>query len=119
MAGDVLSATRADASEGDPELWTWKAKAGPGGERGLTPPAVANGRVYAGCWDGTIRSWEATTGAPRWSVQLGAPVAWPPVVSRGWVYAGLPGGRLVGFATGDPADDGWTMWGGGAGHNGG
>ncbi len=118
VAGDVLTATRAEARDTEPELWSWQAPAGPDGERGLTPPVVTNGRVYAGCADGRIRSWDAETGRLRWSADVGAPVAWPPVVWRGWVYAGLGAGRLVGFRTGDAEDHGWAMWGGGMGHNG-
>jgi hypothetical protein len=51
-------------------------------------------------------------------VQVGAPCHWQPVVSQGWVFAGLEDGSLVGLATGDPADTDWPMWGGGCGHNG-
>jgi outer membrane protein assembly factor BamB len=116
ITGDELAAV--DVASGA-ELWRWRASARSDGERALTPPAVANGRVYAGSRDGRLLSWDAETGALRWAVAAGAPVAWQPVVSGGWVYAGLADGALVGFATGDPGDDGWPMWGGGPGHNGG
>jgi outer membrane protein assembly factor BamB len=118
VAGDVLSATRAQASHAEDELWTWEAPRGVNGERGMTPPAVTNGRVYAGCGDGRVRSWDARTGALRWSVDVHSRVAWPPVVWKGWVYVGLDAGRIVAFSTGDPQDHGWGMWGGGPGHNG-
>ncbi|PYJ08872.1 MAG: hypothetical protein DME25_00280 [Verrucomicrobia bacterium] len=88
------------------------------GERRLTPPAVANGRVWAGTWDGRILSWDALTGDLRWAVKVGAPCHWQPIISEGWVYAGLEDGALLGFATGDPLDTDWPMWGGGCGHNG-
>jgi Ca-activated chloride channel family protein len=116
ITGDELSA--ADVASGR-ELWRWRAPERKDGERALTPAAVANGRVHAGSRDGRLRSWDARSGALRWAVPVGAAVAWQPVVSGGWVYAGLANGELVGIATGDALDDGWPMWGGGPGHNGG
>ena len=99
-------------------VWSWDGDRSVDGERRLTPPAVANGRVWAGTWAGSVRSWDAASGARRWEVPVGAPCHWQPVVADGWVYAGLEDGSLVGFRTDDPADDGWPMWGGGPGHNG-
>ena len=113
--GDRLEAS--DARTGN-ILWSWHGAVATEGERRLTPPAVANGRVWAGTWDGRVVSWDALTGRIRWAVTLGAPCHWQPVVSGGWLYAGLENGDLVGFATGDPQDTDWPMWGGGCGHNG-
>jgi Ca-activated chloride channel family protein len=113
--GDRLEAS--DARTGE-VFWTWHDAAPCEGERRLTPPAVANGRVWAGTWDGRILSWDALTGNIRWAVKAGAPCHWQPVISEGWVYAGLEDGTLLGFATGDPQDTDWPMWGGGSGHNG-
>jgi Ca-activated chloride channel family protein len=115
ITGEELAAV--DLASGN-EVWRWRAAEQADGERALTPPAVVNGRVYAGSRDGRVLSWDAETGALRWAVAVGAPVAWQPVVSGGWVYAGLTTGEIVGFATGDAGDDGWPMWGGGPGHNG-
>jgi outer membrane protein assembly factor BamB len=113
--GDRLEAS--DARTGE-VLWSWQDAQAVEGERRLTPPAVANGRVWAGTWDGRIISWDALLGDVRWAVKVGAPCHWQPVVSDGWVYAGLEDGSLIGFATGDPLDTDWPMWGGGCGHNG-
>lgn len=99
-------------------LWRWEAKTAADGERALTPPAVANGRVWVGSWDGRLVSLNAATGAVRWEVPVGGPVHWQPVASGGRVFAGLEQGELVCVETGDPCDDGWPMWGGGPGHNG-
>lgn len=115
VVGDELAAASLDTGR---ELWRWKAGFDADAERAITPPAVANGRVYAATREGRVLSWEAETGALRWSVDLGAPVAWQPVVAGGWVFVGGVDGRLRAFATGDPQDDGWPMWGGGPGHNG-
>ena len=113
--GDRLEAS--DARSGE-ILWTWQDAAATEGERRLTPPAVANGRVWAGTWDGRILSWDALTGDVRWAVKTGAACHWQPVINDGWIHAGLEDGSLIGFATGDPLDSDWPMWGGGCGHNG-
>ncbi len=113
--GDRLEASEARTGN---LLWQWQAARPMEGERRLTPPAVANGRVWAGTWDGRLVSWDAQTGKVRWAAELGAPCHWQPVVNEGWVYAGLEDSSMVAFATGDPLDTGWPMWGGGCGHNG-
>jgi hypothetical protein len=113
--GDQLEAS--DARTGE-VLWSWHDAGRIEGERRLTPPAVANGRVWAGTWDGRVISWDALTGDVRWAVKVGGSCHWQPVVSDGWVYAGLENGSLLGFATGDALDTDWPMWGGGPGHNG-
>jgi Ca-activated chloride channel homolog len=113
--GDRLEARNVET---DSLEWSWSNAKGYEGERRLSAPAVANGRVWAGTWDGRVISWDAASGAVRWEVAVGAPCLWQPTVSNGWVYAGLADGSLVGVHTGDPADDGWSMWGGGPGHNG-
>jgi Ca-activated chloride channel family protein len=115
VVGDELAAVSAD---GGAELWRWKADAAVEGERAITPPAVANGRVYAATRAGRVLSWEAETGTLRWAVELGARVGWQPAVSGAWVFVGCSDGNLCAFSTGDPLDDGWPMWGGGPGHNG-
>lgn len=113
--GDVLTAR---SIRDGALLWDWSGSSRHEGEREITPPAVANGRVLIGTWDGRLVSFDAVTGAVRWAIEAGAPVHWQPVMARGWVAAGLANGELVAFRTGDSADDGWPMWGGGAGHNG-
>ncbi len=113
--GDRLEAS--DVRSGE-VLWTWQDAQATEGERRLTPPAVANGRVWAGTWDGRLISWDAQSGEMRWSVGLGAPCHWQPVVSDGWAYVGLEDGSLLAVETGDPLDTDWPMWGGGCGHNG-
>ena len=85
---------------------------------GIPTPAVANGRVWAGTWDGRIISWDAKSGDVRWAVKVGAPCHWQPTICDGKVFAGLEDGTLLGFDTGDPLESNWPMWGGGPGHNG-
>jgi Ca-activated chloride channel family protein len=112
--GDRLEARNVDTHE---LLWCWQG-AEKDGNRALTPPAVANGRVLAGTADGRVLQWDAKTGEVRFDVCVGGGVHWQPVMSRGQVAVGLEDGSLVLFETGDAADDGWPMWGGGPGHNG-
>ncbi|MCP4903949.1 MAG: PQQ-binding-like beta-propeller repeat protein [bacterium] len=114
-AGDRLEATEIASGR---HLWSWGEARAEAGERRLTPPAVANGRVLVGTWDGRLVSFEARTGAERWQVSVGAPVHWQPTMSGGSVFAGLEDGSVVCVRTGDPRDDAWPMWGGGSGHNG-
>jgi len=82
--GDHLEASDARSRE---VLWSWRDAALTEGERRLTPPAVANGRVWAGTWDGRVISWDALTGDVRWAVKVGGSCHWQPAVSYGWVYA--------------------------------
>lgn len=113
--GDRLEARALDTRA---VIWSWTDASAEEGERRLTPPAVANGRLLIGTWDGRLVSFDALDGRKRWDVAAGAPCHWQPVMMGGRVFAGLEDGSLVAFETGDPLDDGWPMWGGGPGHNG-
>jgi outer membrane protein assembly factor BamB len=113
--GDALEAR---TLEPDAIKWSWRGAEACGGNRALTPPAVANGRVLAGTADGRIIQWDAETGAIRFEVSVGAPVHWMPIMAKGLIAAGLEDGSLVVFDTGDAANDGWAQWGGAPGHNG-
>jgi Ca-activated chloride channel family protein len=112
--GDRLEARNVETHD---LLWAWQGEE-KGGNRALTPPAVANGRVLAGTADGRLLQWDAATGAVRFDVRVGGGVHWQPVMSQGRIAVGLEDGSLVVFETGDVKDDGWPMWGGGPGHNG-
>ena len=114
-AGDRLEATEITSGR---VLWIWGDARAMEGERRLTPPAVANGRVLVGTWDGRLVSLDAASGMVRWDVSVGAPVHWQPTMAGGRVFAGLEDGSVVCVETGDPGYDGWAMWGGGPGHNG-
>jgi len=114
-AGDHLEATEIASGR---VVWSWEDAKAYAGERRLTPPAVANGRLLVGTWDGRLVSFEAETGQVRWEVPVGAPVHWQPTMANGRVFAGLEDGSVVCVHTGDPLHDGWSMWGGGPGHNG-
>jgi outer membrane protein assembly factor BamB len=113
--GDRLEARALDTGA---VIWSWTDASAEEGERRLTPPAVANGRLLIGTWDGRLVSFDAMDGRKRWDVAVGAPCHWQPVMEGGRIFAGLEDGSLVAFETGDPLDDGWPMWGGGPGHNG-
>jgi outer membrane protein assembly factor BamB len=52
-------------------------------------PAVVNGIVYSGFGDGTIRAFDETTGAPKWTYTTGGGTGYSsPAVSNGIVYVG-------------------------------
>jgi len=84
----------------------------------LTPPAIANGKLFFGTSQGAIHCLEEATGEEFWSVPVDEPVIFQPAVAHGRVYVGTEAGSLICFETGDPQDDGWLMWGGDAAHNG-
>ena len=84
----------------------------------LTPPAVVNGKVFVGTRWGWVYALNAETGETIWQVDIGEPVSFQPAVAMGRVYVGTDRGSVFSLETGDPRDDGWTMWGGNARHNG-
>lgn len=83
-----------------------------------TPPAVVNGKLFLGTSDGRLLCLSAETGDELWSVSLGERVLFQPAVVGGRVFVGTANGTLFGLDTGDPADDGWKMWGATPAHNG-
>jgi outer membrane protein assembly factor BamB len=84
----------------------------------LTPPALVNGKLFVGTIMGEVCCLSAETGEVLWRDALDEPVIFQPAVMGGRVYAATGAGSLFGIQTGDPRDDGWTMWGGSAAHNG-
>jgi outer membrane protein assembly factor BamB len=110
----------------DPETRTpiWKRTLGQREEQSelldstLTPPAIVNGKVFLGTLDGEIYCLSAWSGEVIWSVHLDEPVLFQPAVAHGRVYTTTQMGNLFCLETGDPADNGWFMWGGGPHHNG-
>jgi len=66
-------------------------------------PAVANGTVYIGSWDGRFYALDAATGDKLWEFQTGAPVESSPAVQNGVVFFGSNDGRLYALdaATGE------------------
>jgi outer membrane protein assembly factor BamB len=84
----------------------------------LTPPALANGKLFAGTIQGEVCCLAAETGEVLWRESLGEPVIFQPAVVNGRVYAATNSGNLFCLETGDPRDDGWFMWGATAAHNG-
>ena len=69
-----------DASSGR-VVWT----AGVGG-LGYTTPAVAEGRVFAGGFDGRLRAFRATSGSELWSTWVGGRILGAPVVIGPYVF---------------------------------
>ncbi len=110
----------------DPESrevhWKKRLRDGDGSEELLdsllTPPATVNGKLFLGTRDGRVLCLSAATGETLWDVAVGEPVVFQPAVASGRVYAPTYYGSLFCLETGDPADDGWLMWGATAAHNG-
>jgi outer membrane protein assembly factor BamB len=87
-------------------------------ENDLTPPALCNGKVFVGTVKGKVHCLSASTGDEIWSADVGEPIVFQPAVADGRLYVSTADGHLVCIETGDPADDGWFMWGATAAHNG-
>jgi len=84
----------------------------------LTPPAIVNGKLFFGTVAGDVHCLSAATGEELWSAKIGEPILFQPAVARGRIYVGTDSGSLFCLETGDPADDGWLMWGADGTHNG-
>ena len=76
-----------DASDGH-VVWTASV-----GGLGYTTPAVADGRVFAGGFDGRLRAFRATTGEELWSKSVGGRILGPPVVIGPYVFFSVLEGR--------------------------
>ena len=57
-------------------------------------PAVAHGRVYVGCNDGKLHTFDALRGRRGWTFQTDGPVQSPPAVAGDVVYFGSHDGHL-------------------------
>jgi Ca-activated chloride channel family protein len=84
----------------------------------LTPPAIANGKVFVGTAAGEVICLSADKGQLLWSARVGEPIVFQPAVAKGRVYVATGAGSLVCLETGDDKDDGWLMWGADAAHSG-
>jgi outer membrane protein assembly factor BamB len=127
LAGDRLYSGQGDtvhcADPGSKDVF-WKRKLRQGDQKAdlldsmLTPPAVANGKLFLGTTDGRVLCLSATSGETLWEVSVGEPVLFQPAVAGGRVYVPTGAGSLFCLETGDARDDGWLMWGATAAHNG-
>lgn len=115
IVGDDLRCTSVSSEE---TLWHKIAGNERSPSRRLVPPALANGKLFVTMLEGTVSCLDQVTGQDLWSCQVGELLEWSPAVQGGRVYLGTLGGGLICVETGDPADTGWPMWGGGPGHNG-
>jgi Ca-activated chloride channel family protein len=88
------------------------------GAQAVSPPAVVGSQIIFGTVDGHLYSADIDTGMTLWAYDLGEPIHFQPIVAQGWVYVATAQGNLIGLEMGDPAFDGWHMWGGNPGHAG-
>ncbi|NOY92395.1 MAG: PQQ-binding-like beta-propeller repeat protein [Deltaproteobacteria bacterium] len=88
------------------------------GAQAVSPPAIVGSQLVFGTVDGKLYFSDIDTGMTIRAYDVGAPIVFQPIVAQGWVYIATATGNLIGLEVGDPALDGWHMWGGNAGHSG-
>lgn len=81
------------------------------------PPSPAGEKLYVATATGQILIVSQAKGATLDAFQLGSPVRFQPSLSKGMIFIGAADGTLYGINLKDDSADGWTMWGGSAGHN--
>jgi eukaryotic-like serine/threonine-protein kinase len=60
-------------------------------------PAVVNGVVYIGSWDGNVYALDARTGTKLWNYPTGNPILSSPAVVNGVVYIGSTDSNMYAF----------------------
>jgi len=81
----------------------WKYQTG---DRVQSSPAVVDGVLYAGSWDGYLYAINATSGTRMWRYRTGMITTSGPAVSGGVVYVGAEGGTVYAVN----ASDGTLKW---------
>jgi outer membrane protein assembly factor BamB len=76
------------------------------GDVNYSSPAVANGIVYIGSYDGELYAFNAVTGTQVWSYNIGYTITSSPAVANGIVYIGSGDGKLYAFN----ASSGVLLW---------
>ncbi|MFG2780081.1 PQQ-binding-like beta-propeller repeat protein [Streptomyces prunicolor] len=93
-----------DAATGEHRWKEWPGSTSANSVR--TTPAIHGNTLYVGCEDHRLYALNATTGATRWHVTTGGPVASSPVVADGTVYFGSDDGHLWAAS----AENGRVRW---------
>lgn len=113
---DIVVCTDTDSGE-----VSWEFEYKPEGERLggrlLTPPSVADDKLYFGTEDGYLLCLSMGDGDELWRIPVGEPIRFQPAIEDGWLYVGTDRGTLIGLDLDDSRATGWAMWGGSATHN--
>jgi Ca-activated chloride channel homolog len=88
-----------------------------GGHLGA-PPSPAGDKLYLATATGKILLISKADGRIMSTIEVKAPIRFQPALSKGRLYVGTTDGQLIAIDLGDSTADGWSMWGGGPGHNG-
>jgi Ca-activated chloride channel homolog len=115
--GDVVRGLERESGK---VLWEKKLSgdaARTGGHLG-SPPAYAGGKLVVGTAAGDVVGYAAEGGAELFRVATGEEIRFQPALVGGRIFVGTSAGTLVAIDSGDPTLDGWSMWGGGPGHDG-
>src|SRR5262249_20429471 len=84
----------------------------------LTPPTTVNGKLLLGSINGDVFCLSAATGVAIWRFRISEAMVFPITVAKGRTYNPPHKGVVYCLETGDEEDDGWSMWGASAAHNG-
>ena len=108
-----------DPDDGD-ELWTHDISGDlekVGGHL-AAPPSPAGGTLYLATVTGKVLVLSQRNGKVKDMIDVGSQMRFQPALSGGRLFAGTTDGVLVSIDLDDRSADGWSMWGGGPGHNG-
>ena len=68
----------------------------------MTPPAIANGKLFVGTLDGEVSCLSALSGDQIWAVSISEQILFQPAVAKGRVYVSTTQtGNLFCLVTGD------------------
>lgn len=114
VLGSVFKAADRDTRE---RIWELSLEGEEKLYRPFSAPAYAGGKLYATSVDGDVVAIDARSGEVIWRVRVPDRLGTQPAVMHGKVYFGAQSGRVYCLDAQDPDAHGWSMWGGGPGHN--
>jgi outer membrane protein assembly factor BamB len=82
----------------------------------FSPPALGAKNAYFVTSTGHLLALDRATGQLKFAYKFALPISMQPILAKGMIYLTTTKGELIALATDEDAD-GWTQWGGSAGHN--
>ncbi|MFC4245785.1 PQQ-binding-like beta-propeller repeat protein [Natribaculum luteum] len=88
----------------------WRAETDMDGRGVHGTPAIADGRVYVGAYDGVLYAFDAATGDRVWKTKLGGSIGSSPLYADGTVFMAVEYSDPEGSIFAVDADDGTIRW---------